>query len=152
MPKLALTLNITIMIRLEVIGNLGADAIQKNDNGHSYIHFRVAHTDKFTDLQSGQVKETTTWISCFYSGRAEAILPYLTTGTKVFVRGHVTLAVYSSPKTHAMEAGITMRVSELELCGGMNKIEKQTVEDARIIVQAVQDKGYKTIDEIPGRN
>lgn len=139
------------MIRLEVIGNLGADAVQKNDNGHSYIHFRVAHTDKFTDLQSGQVKETTTWISCFYSGRADAILPYLTTGTKVFVRGHVALAIYSSPKTHAMEAGITMRVSELELCGGMNKAEKKVVEDARRIVEEMAANGYKSVDDIPRR-
>lgn len=149
MPEVALTLNFTIMIRLEVIGNLGADAVQKNDNGHSYIHFRVAHTDKFTDLQSGQVKETTTWISCFYTGRADAILPYLTTGTKVFVRGHVTLAIYSSPKTHAMEAGITMRVSELELCGGMNKVEKQSVEDARRILSHLETLGYDSLEEIP---
>lgn len=137
------------MLKLEVIGNLGADAQMKNDNGHSYIHFRVAHTDKYQDIASGQMKESTTWVSCFYSGRADGILPYLVAGTKVFVRGHMTLQVYSSPKTHQMECGVTLRVTDLELCGGLSKNDRQQIEDARRILSHLESLGYDSLEEIP---
>ena len=35
------------MIKLEIIGNLGADAEVKVYNGNKFVTFRVAHTDKW---------------------------------------------------------------------------------------------------------
>ena len=39
------------MIKLQVIGNLGADCIQKEINGKTVINFNVAHSEKFKDAQ-----------------------------------------------------------------------------------------------------
>ena len=39
------------MIKLQVIGNLGADCIQKEVNGKTVINFNVAHSEKYKDAQ-----------------------------------------------------------------------------------------------------
>lgn len=106
------------MIRIEMIGNLGADAELKDNNGRKFVSFRVAHTDKWKNSQTGQDNVSTVWASCAINGDAHNLLPYLKKGVKVFVRGSVQLNMYSSPKTHQIECGLNIAVWEIELCGG----------------------------------
>lgn len=106
------------MIRIEMIGNLGADAELKDNNGRKFVSFRLAHTDKWKNSQTGQDNVSTMWASCAINGDAHNLLPYLKKGVKVFVRGSVQLNMYSSPKTHQMECGLNIAVWEIELCGG----------------------------------
>lgn len=106
------------MIKLEIIGNLGADAEIKQYNGNKFVSFHVAHTDKWVDQQTGVISTQTTWVSCSLNGNGGGLTPFLKKGTKVFVRGTPAFVVYSSPKTHKMEAGINLFVREVELCGG----------------------------------
>lgn len=117
------------MIKLEVIGNLGADAQLQVNNGNKFVSFRVANTDSWTDKKTGEIIKTTQWVSCSLNGDGGGILPYLRKGTKVFVRGNAQTVIYSSPKTHQMEVGINLFVREIELCGGNrgeNKEDQQT--------------------------
>lgn len=104
------------MLRLEVIGNLGANAEFKSENGQEYLTFRVAHSDRYTDAQ-GQEHSNTTWITCFYRGRAQNLLPYLVKGTKVFCRGNLSMRIYDSAVDHCKKVGVTLSVAEIELCG-----------------------------------
>jgi len=104
------------MFNVSIIGNLGADAQVINSNGMEYIQFRVAHTDKIKK-SDGSVQETTIWASCFLIGHSN-LLQYLKKGTKIYCTGNARLNVYSSAKTHRMEAGLTINVIQLELCGG----------------------------------
>ena len=113
------------MIKMEIIGNLGADAQLQVYNGNKYVSFRIANTDAWTDKSTGEIKKSTQWVSCSMNGEGGNILPYLKKGTKVFVRGNAQIVVYSSPKTHQMEAGVNLFVREIELCGG-SKEETQT--------------------------
>lgn len=106
------------MIKMEIIGNLGADAEVKVYNGNKFVSFRVAHTDKWVDQQTGVISTQTTWVSCSLNGDGGGLTPYLKKGTKVFVRGTPNFVVYSSPKTHKMETGVNLFVREVELCGG----------------------------------
>lgn len=100
------------MLTAEIIGNLGANAEIRNNE---YITFRVAHTDK---IRSGEtVTETTTWVSVTTSIEKKTILPYLTTGTKVFVRGKLSARCYIGNDGHH-HAGINIRAFDIELCGG----------------------------------
>lgn len=115
------------MLKLCVIGNLGADAELKNFNGRDCVSFRVAHTHKFTKAD-GTLVETTTWVSCLLNGRAEKLLPYLRKGQKVYVDGDAELRVYSSAKTHQMEAGISISVRNVELCGSNAQSSQQAAE------------------------
>lgn len=119
------TLNFLDMLRLEVIGNLGADAEVRSFNGQDFLSFRVAHSEKYTGAD-GVLHTSTTWVGCTYNGSASRLLPFLKCGVKVFVRGYVTMKIYTSPKTHQQEVGLNVSVRELELCGGSQHSEQQT--------------------------
>lgn len=114
------------MIKMEIIGNLGADAEVKVYNGNKFVSFRVAHTDKWVDQQTGVISTQTTWVSCSLNGDGGALTPYLKKSTKVFVRGTPNFVTYSSPKTHKFETGVNLFVREIELCGGHQKQEQNT--------------------------
>lgn len=106
------------MIKIEVIGNLGADAQLQVSNGNKFVSFRVANTDSWTDKRTGEIIKSTQWISCSLNGDGGNLFPYLKKGAKVFVRGNANMVIYSSPKSHQMEVGINLFVREIELCGG----------------------------------
>ena len=115
------------MFKVEVIGNLGADAVVKSENGRDWIQFNVAHTEKWT-AADGSVHESTQWISCFINGKETRALPYLVKGKQVFVRGDAKLRTYSSEKERGIVAGISINVREFELIGGkVDKKEEQNV-------------------------
>lgn len=101
------------MLRLQVIGNLGADAEKKEANGRAFVSFRVAHSEKRADGT-----EVTTWVACAMNGDGGRVFEYLKKGVKVWVEGRPRIRTYSSPKTHQIEAGIDLSVDTLELCGG----------------------------------
>jgi single-strand DNA-binding protein len=105
------------MFKIEVIGNLGADAEVKVDNGRQYCQFSVADTRKFKNAD-GTDTEVTTWVSCFMRNTEAEVIKYLKKGTKVFVRGNGDLRVFSSAKDRMMKAGASVNVSEIELVGG----------------------------------
>lgn len=107
------------MFKVEAIGNLGADAEVRDANGHKFIAFRIAHSEKWED-GDGNKKERTQWIDVIISNAESKLLPFLKQGVKVFVRGHASLRVYSSPKERMMVAGIQINALEVELCGGSN--------------------------------
>lgn len=113
------------MIKVEIIGNLGADAQLQVYNGNKYVSFRIANTDSWTDKATGEIKKSTQWVSCTLNGDGGALTPYLKKGTKVFVRGNAQFVVFSSAKSHQMEVGVNLFVREIELCGG-NKENEQT--------------------------
>lgn len=104
------------MLRLEIIGNLGADAEKKIVNGTSFVAMNIAHTERVTDKTSGEITETTTWVSTTINWNCDAILPYLKKGTKVFVRGFARQKIYTGHDGQK-HAGINLSALEIELCG-----------------------------------
>lgn len=115
------------MFKVEIIGNLGADAVVKSENGKDWIQFNVAHTEKWK-ANDGSVHESTQWISCFINGKETRALPYLVKGKQVFVRGDARLRTYSSEKERAIVAGISVNVREFELVGGKVESKEQSKE------------------------
>ena len=105
------------MLKIEVIGNLGADAEVKSSNGSEFVTFRVAHTSKYKK-QDGTEVESTDWVDCILSNAQSKVVPYLKQGVKVFVRGNGGVDVYSSKKERRMKGKLTCNVLEVELCGG----------------------------------
>ena len=113
------------MIKMEIIGNLGADAQLQLNNGNKFVSFRIASTDTWTDKRTGEIFKATQWISCSLNGDGGNLLPYLRKGSAVFVRGKAHIVTYSSPKTHQIEAGVNLFVREIELCGGSKEENQQ---------------------------
>lgn len=110
------------MLSVEIIGNLGADAIIKDLNGQKYIAFSVAHTENYKDSQ-GQRRERTTWVSCLKYGESP-VINYLKKGTRVFIRGELSAKTYEAGGT--VQVGINCRVRELQLLGSNRTEQAET--------------------------
>lgn len=105
------------MLKGHIIGNLGADAERRVANGREFVSFRVAHSEKRTNRQTGEVTERTEWISCILDGSAGNLFQYLTRGTKLYVEGDLSARVYTSSRDGKTYAGFECRVRHIELCG-----------------------------------
>lgn len=116
------------MLKVELIGNLGADVEIKNGNGAQFAAFRVADTNKYK-TNAGEEKEVTNWIDCTMNNVESKVIPYLKAGVKVFIRGNANLRVYSSKKDRCMKAGLQVSVTEIELCGGNSDTVSREVID-----------------------
>lgn len=108
------------MLKIQVIGNLGADAELHQSNGSEFISFRVAHTETIT--RNGVQTDSVTWVDVTMNGNGGQLLQYLKRGAKVYVDGNVALRVYSSKKDRCMKAGATCFARTVELCGGSSDI------------------------------
>ena len=104
------------MIKLNVIGHLGKDAIVNNVNGKSVINFSVAHTEKLKDAQ-GNVKDKTIWVDCAYWTDRVAIAPYLKKGTQVYAEGNPDIRTYTTADGRN-GATLSLRVLNIQLLGG----------------------------------
>ena len=104
------------MIKLQIIGNLGADCIQKEINGKTVINFNVAHTEKFKDAQ-GNLKDKTIWVNCAYWTDRTAVAQYLTKGRTVYAEGTPEADAYTNKDGQAA-ATLRMRVQNVQLLGG----------------------------------
>lgn len=137
------------MLKVELIGNLGADAEVKSADGNKFITFRVADSYKITSTDGKEVSYTN-WVDCIISNVDSKIFPYLKSGVKVFVRGNGRTRVYSSKKDRMMKAGLTVNVTEIELCGGTTDIvPRQLIDPSTAKVVDVQ-KFYWIPESKPG--
>lgn len=113
------------MLKAEIIGNLGADAVKNQGNDGVYISFRVAHSTSFTNKATGEVTNTT-WVSCTLNGDGGNLLPYLKSGEKVYCRGNLTSRVFVGHDGQK-HAGLNLSVQEIELVGSKAKFTPEEV-------------------------
>lgn len=107
------------MIKLQIVGRLGKDCIQKEVNGRSVINFSVAHSERYKDAQGVQ-KERTTWVECAYWTDRTAVAQYLTKGTLVYAEGSPEADAYTNKDGQAA-ATLRMRVQSVQLLSGSNE-------------------------------
>ena len=106
------------MMKLTVIGNIGADAIQRETNGRKYTTFNVAVSSKFKN-QDGSETERTTWISCARDGQSQ-IDQWLKRGRQVYVEGTPSLQMYTDNGGHP-QCAMRLAVHRIELLGGKDE-------------------------------
>lgn len=113
------------MLKLQIIGNLGQDAIVRETNSRRVISFSVAHTEKFKGTD-GVETEKTTWVNCGLWRNADqstGVASYLLKGQKVYVEGKPDVEQYvKDGKTYSY---IRLQVSHIELLGSAAKPESQ---------------------------
>ena len=114
------------MLKAEIIGNLGADAVKNQGNDGVYISFRVAHSTSFTNKATGEVTKNTPWGSCTLNGDGGNLLPYLKSGEKVYCRGNLTSRVFVGHDGQK-HAGLNLSVQEIELVGSKAKYTPEEV-------------------------
>jgi len=110
------------MLQVEIIGNIGNDAVVKDFNGKKYIAFNVAHSERFKDAQGNSV-ERTTWVSVLKPGESN-VVQYLKKGTPVFVRGDLSVKAYTDSQ-HQTQVGVNCLARELQLLPSSKRDQSQ---------------------------
>lgn len=104
------------MIKLQIIGSIGKDAVVKEVGGKNVINFSVAHSEKWKDAQGNQ-KERTTWVEAAYWTDKSAILAYLTKGKQVYLEGTPEADAYIDKEGNA-KGTLRLRVQNVQFLGG----------------------------------
>lgn len=104
------------MIKIQMIGYIGRDAVVQQHGTDSVINFSLCHTDKFKDA-NGQKYEKATWVSCSYWVERTTIAQYLKKGTLIWAEG-IPEAKNWKDKQGESKAYLNMRVYSIQLLGG----------------------------------
>lgn len=99
------------MVNIEVIGNLGADAVVKEYQGTKFVSFNVCDNRKVNE------KEYSQWYGCALNKWSEKLLPHLKKGQGVFVRGIPKYRVFDSAVHRCKMVAVDIMVNELQLIG-----------------------------------
>jgi len=80
--------------RCDFIGHLGADPESRTmQNGKPVVNLRLAVSEKWRDKNSGEQKESTTWVPIviYSEGLCKVAEKYLKKGSKIYVSGKLTV-------------------------------------------------------------
>lgn len=99
------------MVKIELIGNLGADARVVEANGSRFVTFNVADNRKVNG------NEVTQWYSCNINRDVTNLMPFLVKGQNVFVRGVPRYRIFDSSQHHCKMVGVEIFVDEIQLVG-----------------------------------
>lgn len=135
------------MLKLSIIGNLGADAELHTEQGLKFISLSIAHTEKRRDA-NGDTREHTTWVSATINGDGGNLLPYLKRGATVYAYGDMALRTYHSERERRLVAGVNLYIRNIELVGGSPDIIPRELYDINGV--AYRCKKYYYIET--GRN
>lgn len=124
------------MIKMTVIGNIGADAVQRETNGRKYTTFNVAVSTKYKN-QDGTEMERTTWISCARDGQSP-IDQWLKRGRQVYVEGTPSVSMFTDNQGHP-NCNLKLAVHRIELLGGRDENQQQNQQQQTLTPQAGQD-------------
>lgn len=113
--KFSVNQNKVEMVRMQVIGHIGADAVINNVNGRSVINFSVAHSNSYINNEGQQVSNTL-WVSCALWRDNTSIAQYLLKGTEVYVDGVPSVDMYRNSTGDHVPVQ-RMRVDNIQLLG-----------------------------------
>lgn len=117
------------MLKVQIIGHLGQDAILKTFNNVNYVSFSVAHSEKWKDNRQVE-HEYTQWVSCLRRvGDGSGLQPYLKKGTKVYLEGSLSAKIFESQASSKPQVALNCNVSHLELLS--SKQDSQTDSQAQ---------------------
>lgn len=108
------------MLKMQVLGNLGKDAVLYMHGSDSVLNFSVAHTEKYRDAKGQQVQKTT-WVECsWWVDSRSTVGQYLKKGVMVWAEGRPDSRPWET-KDGKKASSLIMRVTNLQLCGGGNQ-------------------------------
>lgn len=99
------------MIKLEMTGHVGGDAVVRVVDNWNVIAFSVAHSKKVKEV------ETTTWVDCSIWKPQTAsieISKYIRKGVRIWVAGEPSISEYTD-KSGAQRHSWKLRVSDYEI-------------------------------------
>lgn len=134
------------MKQLTIIGNLGYDASIKEANGHQFLEFSVAVTERYKKQDGTQV-ENTDWINVTYNNTKVA--QYLKKGMKVLVQGKMDVNVYQAKNNGGWRSSINIRAAQIEFLSPAKPNGTNTGGPADAPAQPMLASGEKAADDLP---
>ncbi len=105
-----------MLIRTEVIGNIGQDAEVKDLGSNQVINFSVAVTENWKN-QQGEKQSKTTWFEVSKWGNNVGIAQYLKKGTQVYISGKPEARAFMNKEGEAVAVN-GIRANDIKLFGG----------------------------------
>ena len=105
--------------RTITLGTLGADPeVKQFSNGGSITTISVAVSEKWTDKQTGQLKENTEWLRIVFNNKlAEIAAQYLRKGSQVYIEGSLRTRKYQDQ--NGQDRYVTeIRADQMQMLGG----------------------------------
>jgi len=134
------------MLKIEVIGNLGKDCIEREVNGQFVMNFSVAHNERYV-TKDGEEKEKCMWINCsVWREKMSKLSEHLLKGQLVFVSGSLNPKLYTGDDGQT-RIDLKMNVDYLELLGP--SIKKQREEGQEMPKEAIPSPEPESDDDIP---
>lgn len=106
------------MLKAQIIGNLGSDAVIKEFSDSRVINFSIAYNEKRVDADA-VVHETVTWVNCaMWRKRDQSVevAKYLLKGQQVYIEGIPSAAIYRD-KNGSHKPDFRIKVKDLKLIG-----------------------------------
>lgn len=102
-----------------IVGNLGGDPeLKYMQSGSAVCNFSVAVSEQWTDRQTNEKREKTTWYRvAVWGGQAEACNTYLAKGRQVLVIGNVSTRAYTNNNGEAA-ASLDLTARSVQFLGG----------------------------------
>jgi len=136
------------MLKFQMIGYLGRDAIVQQHGTDNVINFSLCHTDKWKDA-TGKQYERATWVSCSYWSESVKVAEYMKKGTLIWAEGIPESKHYT--KNGETKSYLNMRVARIELLGG--KREENQNQQQSIPSSDNQQPGFQAVntgdDDLP---
>jgi single-strand DNA-binding protein len=119
-----------MLLKIQVIGNIGNDCLVKEFNGKKAVNFSVAYNEKYVD-KDAVVHEKTTWVNATLWRKDDtALIKYLKKGQLVYLEGTPDVKVYLD-KNGEPHVDFSMNVDSIKLLGGkINKPESSSSENS----------------------
>lgn len=139
-------INLTIMITMQVIGALGADAVCRSTNGRESVQINVAHNYRKVGDGGEVLKDETIWVSCFLSGNGGALLPFLRKGAQVYVSGTPHFGTYK--KDGNVFVDVTLNIDSIKLLPTpLTSQDKKRLEALDSMIDAAAQRGFNSFAE-----
>lgn len=129
------------MLKFQIIGYVGKDAVVQQHGTECVINFSVCHTDKYKDA-SGQKYEKATWVSCSWWTDRVSIAQHIKKGTLLWVEG-IPEAKQWKNGAGEYKAYLNMRVARIDFLGGKRE-DNNTSNDTP--AQNNSTEGYKPME------
>lgn len=118
------------MIKLQLLGNLGADAVTRQFGENKVINFSIAVNLYSVNPETKKRQDKTMWVQCSYwrnANQSDEIAKYLLRSKKVYVEGTPSIVNYLDRNGNEQSA-LNLRVDFIELAYE-KKTEQVNVEE-----------------------
>ncbi len=105
-----------------LVGNLGSEPdIRATASGGSVANISIATSESWTDKNTGQKKERTTWHRvCFFGRLSEIVQQYLHKGSKVYIEGSLRENKWTDIETGQERSSMDVVAREMQMLDSRN--------------------------------